>query len=61
MAVAMQISSIASAAAPGITAVKQIPGLPPAHVVWIDAIPRTHTGKIQRDQLQAMARGSGAL
>jgi acyl-CoA synthetase (AMP-forming)/AMP-acid ligase II len=38
-----------------------LPGLPPAHVVWIDAIPRTHTGKIQRDQLQAMARGSGAL
>jgi 2,3-dihydroxybenzoate-AMP ligase len=34
-----------------------IPGLPPTHVVWIDAIPRTPMGKVHRDQLQAMARG----
>jgi acyl-coenzyme A synthetase/AMP-(fatty) acid ligase len=32
-----------------------IPGLPPTHVVWIDVIPRTGMGKIQRDQLQAAA------
>jgi acyl-coenzyme A synthetase/AMP-(fatty) acid ligase len=32
-------------------------------VVWIDAIPRTHTGKVQCDRLQAMAQapsGAGA-
>lgn len=33
-----------------------IPGLPPVHVVWIDKIPRSGLGKIQRDQLQAAAR-----
>ncbi len=32
-----------------------IPGLPPAHVVWIDAIPRTGVGKVHRDQLRAAA------
>lgn len=36
-----------------------LPGLPPTHVVWIDAIPRTPTGKVHRDQLQAMAQGLG--
>ena len=36
-----------------------IPGLPPAHVVWIDKVPRTGTGKVQRDQLQAAARNRG--
>ena len=36
-----------------------IPGLPPTHVVWIDAIPRTATGKVQRDQLQAAAIRGG--
>ena len=36
-----------------------IPGLPPTHVVWIDAIPRTPIGKILRDQLQAAARRLG--
>ncbi len=36
-----------------------IPGLPPAHVVWIDAIPRNGTGKVLRDQLQASARRHG--
>jgi len=34
-----------------------IPGLPPVHVVWIDAIPRTAIGKVNRDQLQAAAMG----
>lgn len=33
-----------------------IPGLPPVHVVWIDKIPRSGLGKVQRDQLQAAAR-----
>jgi len=33
-----------------------IPGLPPVHVVWIDALPRSGLGKIQRDQLQAAAQ-----
>lgn len=33
-----------------------LPGLPPAHVVWVDEIPRTATGKAHRDQLQAGAR-----
>jgi 2,3-dihydroxybenzoate-AMP ligase len=37
-----------------------IPGLPPTHVVWIDAIPRTPMGKVHRDQLQAAARGLAA-
>ena len=32
-----------------------LPGLPPAHVVWTDAIPRTPMGKVQRDQLRAAA------
>jgi len=36
-----------------------IPGLPPVHVVWIDAIPRSGLGKVQRDQLQAAARRHG--
>lgn len=36
-----------------------IPGLPPVHVVWIDAIPRSGLGKIQRDQLQAAAMRHG--
>lgn len=36
-----------------------IPGLPPVHVVWIDAIPRSGLGKVQRDQLQAAARAHG--
>ena len=34
-----------------------IPGLPPTHVVWIDAIPRTPLGKVHRDRLRAMAQG----
>jgi 2,3-dihydroxybenzoate-AMP ligase len=33
-----------------------IPGLPATHVVWIDKIPRTPTGKVHRGQLQAAAR-----
>jgi acyl-CoA synthetase (AMP-forming)/AMP-acid ligase II len=33
-----------------------LPGLPPAHVVWIDQIPRTANGKVHRDRLQAAAR-----
>jgi acyl-coenzyme A synthetase/AMP-(fatty) acid ligase len=33
-----------------------MPGLPPVRVVWIDKIPRTPTGKIYRDQLQAAAQ-----
>jgi len=33
-----------------------IPGLPPVHVVWTDKIPRTPTGKVHRDQLQAAAK-----
>ena len=36
-----------------------LPGLPPTHVVWIDKIPRTTNGKIQRDQLQDAARKLG--
>jgi acyl-coenzyme A synthetase/AMP-(fatty) acid ligase len=36
-----------------------IPGLPPVRVVWIDAIPRSGLGKIQRDQLQAAAQAPG--
>jgi len=37
-----------------------IPGLPPSHVVWIDQIPRTWTGKINRDQLKAAAKAMKA-
>jgi 2,3-dihydroxybenzoate-AMP ligase len=33
-----------------------LPGLPPAHVVWTDVIPRTATGKVHRDQLQAASK-----
>jgi acyl-coenzyme A synthetase/AMP-(fatty) acid ligase len=33
-----------------------IPGLPPVHVVWTDAIPRTPTGKVLRDTLEAAAQ-----
>lgn len=33
-----------------------IPGLPPVHVVWIDRVPRTPTGKVHRDQLQEAAK-----
>jgi acyl-coenzyme A synthetase/AMP-(fatty) acid ligase len=33
-----------------------LPGLPPVRVVWIDKVPRTSTGKVYRDQLQAAAQ-----
>jgi acyl-CoA synthetase (AMP-forming)/AMP-acid ligase II len=33
-----------------------IPGLPPAHVVWIDRIPRNPMGKINREELRTAAK-----
>jgi len=33
-----------------------LPGLPPVHVVWTDAIPRTPSGKVVREALQAATK-----